>query len=117
MYTTNRFFIPLPGHINTMSEDLPRQIRAREHTASMIAHFIVEARPDGGSRPITSAVRAVSNPGDPVPPLEHPNSLMQEVYENIYANYTDQDLIDEYWLWTTARAGAKRGVKISIGTA
>lgn len=84
--------------------DLPRHIRAREHTASVIAHFVLEAIV-GGERPVRQATRGIRNPGEPVPPLEYPDSMMQEIYDRIYDEYSDQNLIDQYWAWCASRSG------------
>lgn len=125
----------LSHHVNTMPRNLPRHIRAREHTASMIAHFMIEAGFGGGYRPITPAFRAPRGPRvpfilrrrqepflsrvfrsgrQPFPPLEHPDPMMQIVYECIYEDYSDQNLIDEYWHRCTAQTGDTANLRREI---
>lgn len=79
---------------------IPPRVRAREEMATVIAGLRVAARlaADPNHSRVTLTSRDPFGPGDEIPPLRHGNALIQQEYERVYADYTDQELAAEYRL-------------------
>lgn len=79
--------------------DIPPRIRAREEMATVVAGYRVAARLAGTQAfEVSFTRRAHFNPGEEIPPLRHGHPLLQQEYDRVYAEYTDQELAAEYRL-------------------